>query len=131
MSVSPWSAETSSSPSNPSSACASKWSISTSASSGRPPAIDSMWPYSSTEGKTAKTMGRSLPRPRRSFHAVRRSARSQRSVKCANAQIASRLFSPPSFVTPLPIGLDAGHASRSKSVATAVSFGSFFASGPT
>jgi hypothetical protein len=52
-------------------------------------------------------------------------------VKCANAQTASRLFSPPTFVTPLPIGLEAGHASCSKSVVTAVSVGSFFASGPT
>ena len=90
-----------------------------------------MCPYSSTDGNTANTIGRPFSRPRPSFHAVRRSARSHRSVKCANAQTRSRLFSPSGFGMSLPIGLEAGQASRSYRTFTAVSEASFFASGLT
>ncbi|MGH2922181.1 MAG: hypothetical protein ACRDKU_08965 [Gaiellaceae bacterium] len=52
------------------------------------------------------------------------------SRKCATAQTRSRLFSR-LFGESTLTGLDAGHASRAKTVLTAVSFFSFAASGPT
>lgn len=90
----------------------------------------SVWPYSSTEGNTANTIGRPFCCARPSFQAVRRSARSQRWVKCANAHSASRLFSPVFFGESFATGVEAGQACSPSIVGTFVSLTIRRASGP-